>query len=94
METKVCTKCKLEKPITEFAINRHRKDGHASDCKSCRKIYRDRHYLENKEYYKEKASKYKSLRNKEFEKLRATLKCAICGETRHWCLDFHHINPK
>jgi hypothetical protein len=20
--------------------------------------------------------------------------CSVCGETRHWCLDFHHTNPK
>jgi hypothetical protein len=20
--------------------------------------------------------------------------CSVCGEARHWCLDFHHTNPK
>ena len=94
METKVCSKCKQEKPLSEFAINRTKKDGHASDCKACRKIYRDKHYLEHKEYYKDKAAKYKAKKNEEFNSLRATLKCAICGEDRHWCLDFHHINPE
>lgn len=93
METKICSKCKQEKPLSEFAINRTRKDGHASDCKACRKIYRDKHYLEHKEYYKDKASKYRSKKNKEFEELRSTLKCSICGEDRHWCLEFHHLNP-
>ena len=93
METKICSKCKQEKPISEFAINRTRKDGHASDCKACRKIYRDKHYLEHKEYYKDKASKYRRKKNKEFEELRSTLKCSICGESRHWCLEFHHLNP-
>ena len=93
METKICSKCKQEKPLSEFAINRTRKDGHASDCKACRKIYRDKHYLEHKEYYKDKASKYRSKKNKEFEELRSTLKCSVCGENRHWCLEFHHLNP-
>ena len=54
MEMKRCSKCKELKPISEFAINKTKKDEHASDCKACRKIYRDKHYQENKEYYKTK----------------------------------------
>ena len=40
MESKVCSICGIEKPLSEFALNKTRKDGHASDCKSCRKKYR------------------------------------------------------
>lgn len=32
---KKCTKCNAEKHITEFYINRARKDGHSSLCKNC-----------------------------------------------------------
>lgn len=93
MEMKICSKCKELKPISEFAINNTKKDGHASECKSCRKIYRDRHYQENKEYYKTKAAEYKKKKMAEFEEYKSTLKCVVCGESRPWCLDFHHVNP-
>lgn len=35
METKVCGKCKQEKPISEFY--KHKRDGYQSQCKTCRK---------------------------------------------------------
>ena len=41
MESKVCSICGIEKPLSEFALNKTRKDGHASDCKSCRKKYKE-----------------------------------------------------
>lgn len=94
MESKVCSICGIEKPLSEFALNKTRKDGHASDCKSCRKKYRDEHYRLHKEYYKEKAAAYKRKKTKELEEFKSTLKCEICGENRPWCLDFHHVNPE
>lgn len=35
MITKICTKCKTEKPISEFGKHRHSKDGFAYRCKEC-----------------------------------------------------------
>lgn len=93
MEMKRCSKCKELKPISEFAVNKTKKDGHASDCKACRKLYRDKHYQEHKDYYKTKVAEYKKKKAAEFEEYKGTLKCEICGESRPWCLDFHHINP-
>lgn len=43
MDTKVCGRCKLEKPLTEFYL--HKRDGHRSRCKPC-------HSLDMGEYYK------------------------------------------
>ena len=43
---KKCTKCKVEKEITEFSKDKTRKDGVYSSCKLC-----------NKEYYKENKNK-------------------------------------
>lgn len=61
--------------------------------KSAERSIETKHYQENKEYYKSKARAYKARRHKEFDALRKTLKCAICGEDRFYCLDFHHIDP-
>ena len=35
MEMKTCTKCKLEKPLTAFPLNKSRTDGHGDWCKQC-----------------------------------------------------------
>ena len=37
MEKLVCTKCKLEKPTTEFYKDKYKKSGYTSHCNLCRK---------------------------------------------------------
>jgi len=37
-DAKSCSRCKQLQPITEYAINSHRKDGHNNECKSCYNI--------------------------------------------------------
>jgi hypothetical protein len=62
MKTKKCTKCGIEKPLTEFSKDKNRKDGRRSHCKACiaqynakpenKKRKAERHalyYAENKE---------------------------------------------
>lgn len=38
--TKVCTKCGIEKPFSEFYNNRASKDGKTTRCKECEKVIR------------------------------------------------------
>ena len=54
---KVCNKCKIEKELTEFAKNKGRKDGHESQCKSCR-------YKREKETYEQRKDKRNERRKK------------------------------
>ena len=35
---KVCTKCKMEKSLTEFHKDKSRKSGYHSSCKTCKNI--------------------------------------------------------
>ena len=35
METKICTSCKVEKPIDDFAVRKNYKGGHHTWCKPC-----------------------------------------------------------
>ena len=53
---KCCTKCSIEKPLTEFSKTKNirMKDGYNGWCKSCLKIY----YLNNKEKYKKQNEKW------------------------------------
>ena len=57
---KKCTKCKLDKEITEFSKDKTRKDGLFSSCKECHKEYRK----ENKD----KINKYQKEYQKEYRK--------------------------
>ncbi|GAH40943.1 unnamed protein product, partial [marine sediment metagenome] len=43
MQTKRCTKCGEEKPLTEFHKNKYNKDGLTYSCKACRQ----KQYLES-----------------------------------------------
>ena len=61
METKLCKKCKIEKPLAKFNKNKTNKDGFQVYCKECQYIY-------NKEYKKknkEKIKKYNKIKDKE-----------------------------
>ena len=47
-ETKVCSKCGREFPITEFTPNKTSKDGHVGQCKDCRNAYQRERYARKK----------------------------------------------
>ncbi len=47
MEEKICPKCKLPKPASEFHKNRSKADGLTSYCKPCRRILSDERHAVN-----------------------------------------------
>lgn len=53
-DTKLCRKCNIEKPLSEFSKNKNKADGLDYYCKSCRKEY----YLQNKEHIRQKTKEY------------------------------------
>jgi hypothetical protein len=65
---KECSKCGIEKPLTEFYKDRQKKDGHGSHCKSCIKKYYAEWYAipENREKRAKTAANYRAIpENKE-----------------------------
>lgn len=50
--TKVCTKCKVEKPLSEFSKDKSTKSGHRPHCKGCVRQYRQEHEEEIKHWHK------------------------------------------
>ena len=54
---KECTKCGIEKPLTEFHKD-NRSMGHRSRCKSCTAKIAAKHYVENKEEIAKQQAKY------------------------------------
>lgn len=79
METKICSKCNIEKPIEDFAFRNKAKGTRRAECKQC---------ISNRQkikYHKQK---------EELNEFKKQKKCAKCGENRFYLLDFHHINPE
>lgn len=89
---KTCNRCNEEKPLTEFYKNSKRVYPY---CKACAKTaYAKKHYEANKELYKTRSKKSALAFIEEYKQFKSTLKCSSCGEDRHWCLAFHHVDPK
>lgn len=88
---KQCTKCKEEKDESNFFKKRN---GLQSHCKKCQNEYTKNHYLNNKQYYKDKARNYcepilKDLR--EFVIKEKSKPCVDCKKSFHpFCMDFDH----
>lgn len=77
METKICSKCGRELPITDFNWRDKKKGTRRADCKYCHCEYMRNNYAK---------------KQKEIEQLKSTYKCAKCGDDRGYVLDFHHID--
>lgn len=58
--TKVCTKCDLEKPLTNeyFSRRSDKKDGFETICKECKREYNKKYWKENKEKLQKQNAKY------------------------------------
>lgn len=79
METKICTKCHKELPITDFNWRSKEKGTRRSECKYCHSNYMKQQYHKKKDMVDE---------------IKIEHRCAKCGESRVYCLDFHHKNPE
>ena len=44
MKTKNCPKCGMDKSLSDFDKDRTRKDGLNNKCKTCYKLYKQKHY--------------------------------------------------
>ena len=72
---KTCSKCKVEKQLTEFSKHKRCKDGFRYNCKSCVKAYREANKGEinakQKDYYDANKDKAKAYREANKDKKRA-----------------------
>ena len=84
---KKCTNCKEVKELSEFGKNKSKNDGLQTECKDCRKRYRE----ENAEYFKQKLNQWReenAERMKErMKKYRESLKD---GYHHVYILPYHH----
>lgn len=82
MTTKVCTKCKIEKNVTDFGNDKAKSDGKHPSCKSCKSVSDKRYKQNNQDKVKENDKKYYQ---KNSEKIK--------DRAREWYLDNkeHHL---
>jgi hypothetical protein len=81
-DKKLCRKCNQEKPVEEFHVYRRNKDGLFSYCKSCRKEYDKKSFVDNKErIYSRRKDRFESLR--EWIRELKSNPCADCGGLYH-----------
>lgn len=99
--TKSCTKCKTiyRSPISNhFHKKSNTADGFQYVCKKCIRKGHAVHYLENVDYYKNKAVKHNAeyrLRNlQHIVDFFKTHPCVDCGETDPVVLEFDHLQDK
>ena len=78
-QTKKCSKCGRELPLSAFPWRNKSKGTYRADCKECHSNYMKQKYQQKKN---------------EIQTLKSKLTCAKCGEKRGYVLDFHHINPQ
>ncbi|MHA2281537.1 MAG: hypothetical protein ACXAC5_11880 [Promethearchaeota archaeon] len=92
---KICSKCKKKKSLNEFSFKDKKASKRQSQCKLCLKENNRRHYENNTDLYKERATSFRNRRKKEsYEFVWGYLEthpCVDCGETDPVVLEFDHV---
>ena len=93
---KVCSSCKVEKPLEEFQKRSSNKDGRTAVCKICKREYDNKYYKANYEYRKEYIRENRNLARKAASEyiLNYLIEhpCIDCGEKDPIVLEFDHVN--
>lgn len=90
---KICSTCKQSKAYSAFHKLKTSSDGYTRRCKECQKATNARHYTTNKSAYLSSANRNRLKTTAAYQKFKDTLVCVRCGESRSWCLSFHHTDP-
>ena len=90
---KQCTMCDSHKDESEFHKSKRWNDGLQKYCKECHKGINKKHYMGNKDAYVSRANVARKTLTGWWKQYKETLSCECCGESRWWCLDFHHKDP-
>jgi len=96
MAKKKCTKCRKEKPLTAFHIDRRTRDGRSCKCKKCKLMHKRAVYHKPGGRNAHLKRTY-GISEEQYEKLVAeqASKCAVCGRKADVCgrlvVDHDHI---
>jgi len=90
---KVCSKCSIEKPRTEFYKSSRMKDGLQSSCKSCNDKFTKASRAAKPEKYRERRKELRGEYREQFLDWKRQQSCLLCREDEISCLDLHHLDP-
>lgn len=92
---KICTRCKIEKDETEYAV---KLKGRAAHCKECFNKWYQSHYTKNWQAMYERREVHRKRRLKALQKTVEEIKlggCHDCGFTYPpWVMDFDHVRDE
>jgi hypothetical protein len=102
MQTKICSKCKRELPLSEFHADKRKKHGVGSECRDCKKKYRQKNKGKLMLTQKERRIKKKAELSPQVKAWNAVYyalktgkiiksdKCEICGRVEN--IQGHHAD--
>ncbi len=92
---KTCSRCGEVKQESEFAFKSRAKNLLHVWCKVCQKVYKDKHYIDNKaDYIRRVGIRNRRVKDELNIRLIEYLKthpCVDCGESNHVVLQFDHV---
>ena len=91
-----CSKCKQQKPTSEFQVDNRVSRGFTYQCKECRKVYKktSQWHEYSKKYVKEHLEDYREAAARRRREAISLLggKCECCGEKEYKFLAIDHIH--
>jgi hypothetical protein len=91
---KVCSRCKVDKEASEFAVKIKRTGQLQSLCNPCKLQYGKEHYAKNKASYIQNNEIRRVAYLTEFYAFLKTQSCMDCGVTDFRLLEFDHLRDK
>jgi len=88
---KVCTKCGIEKLLSDFYVQRAKKDGHRSQCITCVAEYRKANAEKNRLYQIAYGTANRALKNQKAAEYRAANRKRIAEKQRQYSSTNPHI---
>jgi len=99
--TKICTKCKTEKPLSEFGKDNTRKSGRTSHCKQCKAAYERNRGKKRPNRIDHRRNRRLGIVERDYLEMfrKQNGKCAICGVShlelrKRLCIDHDHKTGK
>ena len=90
METKICCRCKEDKPTDCYCKDKNTKDGLQRACKTCMNDSYNRSRKKKQKHYQEVAKKRRQRNTDAFREWKAERGCSYCDEDFGPALQLHH----
>jgi len=94
---KKCSKCNIEKDLSEFFFKNKEKGILHACCKECKRDLDRKSYHNNserKQKIRKRANEQKKYILEYIRRVKSISSCNMCGDKRWYVLDFHHIKDK